>query len=219
MERLDIVVVDDHRLFVDGLRSLLEAEEDLRVVGQAASAAEAYAIVERTSPGLVLVDVGLPQGVSGIELTRELLRRVPGQRVLILSTFMDVEHVVQALAAGARGYALKLQPALALVEAIRTVATGRLYLAPQISHFVVDERRRLGRGGAQFPGPLDVLSPRERVVFDLLVNGHSNQSVAANLSISVKTVETHRSHVMRKLRAHSLVELVRFAARHHLLTD
>jgi two-component system response regulator NreC len=129
----------------------------------------------------------------------------------------EEELVAQGLSAGALGYALKHQPANQVLDAIREVARGQPYLCSRISRFVVEDHLRLRRGEPATSGPCDALSPREKEVFDLLVRGFSNQLIANQLHISPKTVETHRAHVLKKLRLHSMVELIRFAALHSLI--
>jgi two-component system response regulator NreC len=213
-----VALVDDHQMFRDGLRAILGRERDLEVVGEAESARQAYQLLEETAPELVLVDVSLP-GSSGITLTREIKRRQPRCKVLILTVHAEAEYVSLALAAGASGYALKNQSARELIEAIRTVAAEGTYLCPRISGFVVDNANRLRRGEPPPSGPCDALSTREREVFELLVRGYTNERIATELCISVKTVETHRAHILKKLQVHSMVDLVRFAARHSLLTE
>jgi DNA-binding NarL/FixJ family response regulator len=210
---LKVALVDDHPVFRAGLRAILSAQPDISVVGEAGDAAEAYSMVAAFHPHLVLLDVALP-GPSGIMVARELLRRDPSQRLLMLSMRDEEETVAEALAVGARGYACKDQTVSELLAAVRTVAGGGSYLSPRISADAIGERlsQRHARNG-----PLGVLSDREREVFELLVRGFTNDSIALNLTISKRTVETHRSRVLKKLRVHSAVELLRLAARHGLL--
>ena len=215
---LNLVLIDDHDLFRDGLKALLRREPDLAVVGEAGDAREGYATVERARPDVVVVDLGLP-GINGVGVVRELKRLHPSQRALVLTMHAENDFVQQALQAGACGYALKQQSSRELVAAIREVGAGRYYLAPAITRFVVEEWLRAQRGDKVSSGALALLSAREREVFDLLVRGYSNEGAAAQLSISVKTVETHRGHILKKLRVHSIVELVRFAAKHNLVSD
>jgi DNA-binding NarL/FixJ family response regulator len=209
-----VVLVDDHQVMRDALRVFLERRGDWQVVAEAADADGAYEATTRTDPDLVVLDLAFTHGAGGVTILRELLRRQPARRVLVLSALQDPEHVLQAVSAGARGYALKLDPAEELLTAMTRVAHGERYLAPAIARYVESWRPRR-RSYAD--GPLAALSAREKEVFDLLVAGHSNESIAANFCISVKTVETHRTRIFRKLRAHSLADLVRFAARHELL--
>ncbi len=213
-----IVLVDDHALFRASLKTLLAAEPGLEIVGEAGDAREAYRVVESLKPDLVLLDIGLP-GVNGVSTTRELTRRDPRCKILVLTQHSSEDFVAQALSAGALGYALKHQTPREIVEAIQTVARGDRYLSPRLQRGAVDELLRLKQRARGGEGPTDALSVREREIFDLLVRGYSNGDIGAQLCISVKTVETHRAHVLKKLGAHSMVELLRFAARHGLLHD
>jgi two-component system, NarL family, response regulator NreC len=212
-----LVLVDDHCLFREGLCAVLSMQKDIDIVAEAADAKEACAAVLAHDPDVVLLDVTLP-GLDGISVARELFRRGARAKVLFLSMHASVAYVAEALAAGATGYALKDQPAADVVEAIRAVAKGQRYLAPKIPRRYV-EPQEAGKGAAlgKDAGPLEVLTPRERAVFHLVVNGFSNEGVAGELSISVKTVETHRAHINRKLAVHSTGELIRFAAMRGLL--
>jgi DNA-binding NarL/FixJ family response regulator len=217
--RLKLVLIDDYQLFREGLKQLIEPHIDLEVVGEAADERSAYEIVEQTRPDVVLMDVSLT-AVSGIATTRELRRRGDGVRILMLSMHAEVDYVAQALTAGASGYALKSQSASELLDAIRAVGRGENYLSPSIPRAALDESLRLRRrSGGLVDGPCAPLSAREREVFDLLVRGYSNDGIAGLLCISVKTVETHRARILRKLQLHSLVDLVRFAARNDLLRE
>jgi two-component system response regulator NreC len=212
------MLVDDGELFREGLRLLLQSQPDFQILAEAAKAEEALQRLDTLAPDVVIV-AGELDGVGGAALTRELVRRAPRLRVLILSTRHDDEGVHQALAAGARGIALKTQPSSQVFAAVRAVAAGHAYLAPPISQVVLQDHLRLRRGEPAPAGPCEALSRRERDVFELLVRGHSNRHIARFLGISPKTVETHRAHVLRKLGVHSIVDLIRFAARHQLPLD
>jgi DNA-binding NarL/FixJ family response regulator len=211
-----LVLVDDHRLFREGLRALLTTQPDMQLVGEAGEAQDAYAIVDQTRPDVVLLDVALPMA-SGVSIAREVLRRQPQQRILALSMFSDEEHVAQAFEVGVLGYASKDVSPAELFGAIRCVAQGQAYLAPGISRLVLDECMRLRRAGRSPDTPLHSLTQREREIFDLAVRGLSNHDIASQLCISKRTVETHRGRIMRKLHVHSATDLVRLAARHGLL--
>ena len=210
---LKVALVDDHPVYRAGLRAVLSAQEDLAVVAEAGNAYDAYAAVDETQPDLVLLDVALP-GTSGLTAARELLRRSPGRRVLMVSMRVEEDAVADALTVGALGFAGKDQPVHELLEAVRAVAQGRPYLPPQVSAHALEERLHLRR---ERRGPLGSLSPREREIFDLLVSGFGNEAIAGQLTISKRTVETHRSRILKKLHVHSAVELLRLAARHGLL--
>jgi DNA-binding NarL/FixJ family response regulator len=196
---------------------MLEKDGGVTIVGEAEEARAAYELVEATDPDVVVVDIALP-GSNGIAVVRELVRRQRKRRVLVLTMHTEEDFAAQAFAAGAAGYALKHQPLREIVDAIREVAAGRTYCAPRIRREVVEEMLRSPRDRVS-GGPLGVLSAREREVFDMLVRGYTNDAVATHLSISIKTVETHRTRILRKLHAHSMAELIRFAARHQLLSD
>jgi DNA-binding NarL/FixJ family response regulator len=211
-----IVIVDDHQLFRSGLAALLTQDPEVTLVGEAGDARTAYSIVEQTNPDVVLIDIGLP-GTNGVAVVRELLRRERRRKILMLTMHASDEFVAQAILAGALGYALKDQPPAEIREAIKTVARGDRYLSPTLAPEVIDVCARRRRGSDD--GPLGALSAREREVFDMLVRGYSNEAVARHLSISVKTVETHRTHIMKKLRLHSLPDMIRFATRHQLISD
>ncbi|TMB27650.1 MAG: response regulator transcription factor [Deltaproteobacteria bacterium] len=207
-----LVLVDDHALFREGLRALISTQPDLRIVGEASAAPEAHPILEQTQPDVLLLDIVLPR-VSGISVAREVLRRHPRQRILMLTMLTDDEHVAQALAAGVTGYSSKYVCAKELFSAIRMVARGETYLAPGISRDVPTDYLRKQDEKRLPDTPLLSLTAREREIFELVVNGLSTTKIAAQLSISARTVETHRGRIIRKLGVHSATDLVRLAAR------
>lgn len=213
---IKLALVDDHRLFREGLRSMILSQPDLTVVGEAADSTEAYTMIEATEPDVLVLDLALP-GATGVTVAREVLRRNPQMRILLLSMLVDEEHVAQALEAGVTGYAAKVQSADEVFEAIRAVSEGKAYLSPMISRFVLDEYMRLRKGGEPVHTPLRALTAREREIFDLSVRGLSNDTISTQLFISKRTVETHRGRIMRKLGVHSAADLVRIAAKHGLL--
>jgi DNA-binding NarL/FixJ family response regulator len=202
-----VVLVDDHPLFCEALTALLTEDPETVVLGAAGEARAAYDLVGRVNPDVVTVDLGLP-GTNGVAVVRELLRRQSRLRVLMLTMQDGSWFVGQAFQAGVLGYALKSQQALEIREAVETVAAGRRYLAPTL-------RTRAG----DVEGPLGILTVRELEIFDMLVRGLDNAGVARELAISVKTVETHRTHIMKKLHMHSLAEMTRFAMRHQLVSS
>ncbi|MDB4966449.1 MAG: uvrY [Myxococcales bacterium] len=213
-----LLLVDDRELFREGFRLLLAAQPEFDVVGEASAAHTAYELAGTRSPNVVIVSSDL-DGLGATTVVRELLRRQSDGKILMLSSRSDDDGVHQALAAGARGFALKHQPSGQVFDAVRAVAAGHVYLAPQISQVVLQDHLRLRRGETTQAGPCDGLSRRERDVFELLVRGNPNRRIARILGISPKTVETHRAHVLRKLGVHSIVDLIRFAARHQLPLD
>ena len=218
MNPLRVALVDDHLLFREGLRAMLANAPDLEIVAEASNAQKALPAVRNSHPEVVVLDVMLP-GMSGIGIARELLREDPTRRVLALSMVADEAHVADALQAGVLGYACKAQSAREVVDAIRTVARGETYLAPQVSGFVVSDYRRLRNGGESAARlPTASLTAREREIFELCIQGLPTAEIARQLAISPRTVETHRSRILRKLNAHSAVDLVRMAARWGMLS-
>ena len=213
-----LFLVDDRELFREGFRLLLCSQADFDIAGEANAVPQAYDAVEAQRPEVTIVSSDLG-GLGGTAVTRELVRRWPDAKVLMLSSRRDDDGVHQALAGGARGFALKQQPSAQVFDAVRAVALGHVYLAPAISHLVLQDHLRLRRGETTQAGPCDALSRRERDVFELLVRGHSNRRIGRMLGISPKTVETHRAPVLRQLGVPSLVDLIRFAARHQLPLD
>ena len=197
-----ILLVDDHPLVRDGLRARLSLAEGLETVGEAGNAAEALVRLAETRPDLVLMDVGM-KDVNGIELTRRLLERAPALRVLMFSMYDNPEYVQRALQAGACGYVLKDAPAREILAAIDAVAAGGTFLSPGVS-------RRLFRN--QAPRPL--LSARESEILAALGRGASSKQIAGDLGLSVRTVETHRQNIKRKLEIDGQAELIKYAVEH-----
>jgi DNA-binding NarL/FixJ family response regulator len=210
-----LLLLDDREAIREGFKLLLHTQADFQVIADVASPVETYAAIDKGEVDVAIVSHDLA-GISGAAVTRELVRRQTRLKVISFSLRSDEDAVREALSSGARGFMLRQQPAAQVFEAIREVAQGHTYLAPRISHLLVQDHLRLHRGERAQPGPCDRLSRRERDVFDLLVRGHNNQKISRLLGISTKTVETHRAHVLRKLEVHSIVDLIRFAARHQL---
>jgi two-component system, NarL family, response regulator NreC len=200
-----LVICDDHALLRSGLQRLLQAEDGFEVVGEAASADEAIQRVAATRPDILLLDLVMP-GRSGIEAMPELLAAAPTTRVLVLSMQDDPTYVRRAFAAGASGYLLKEAADAELVQALRDVAAGRRYVHP-----LLGARLAAAEGETERHGGVDPLSDREHEVLRLLALGHTNQEIATMLFISVRTAETHRAHIMRKLRISTRAEIVRYA--------
>jgi two-component system response regulator NreC len=208
---LSVVIVDDHAVVRAGLRLLLEREAGIEPVAEAANASEAVARAAEHQPDVVLIDVTMP-GESGIEAIPRLLAASPLSTVLVLSMHDDPRYVRDAFAAGANGYVLKEAADAELVAAIRQVAAGGSYVNPALgAHLAAAETK------AQTAAASDPLSEREHEVLGLLALGHTNQEIAEKLFISVRTAETHRAHIMRKLGLRSRAELVRYALAHDLL--
>ncbi len=211
---LRVLIVDDHAILRDGLRSLLESEEGLTMVAEAEDGRQACELAAEARPHVVIMDVQMP-GLNGLEATRKILKKAPQVRVLVLSMYTARRFVARALEAGARGYVAKDCAFEEIVQAVQTVARGGVYLSPQVAAPLEEDLRRLDSGR---PSALDALSPREREVLQLLAEGSSTRAMAAELGISVKTAETHRHNVMKKLDLHTVAELTKLAVREGLTT-
>ena len=211
-----VALIDDHKLFREGLRALLQSHADFKVVAEATGGADALQAVRASDPDVVVLDMLLP-GTSGVVVARQLIRQNPMRKVMALSMVKDEQHVASALDAGVLGYASKEQSAEDVVAAIRNVAQRQTYLAPGISRVVVDDVRRGVRPSLPDSAPLATLTQRERQVFDLTIAGAPTAEIGRRLFISKRTVETHRARILRKLNAHSATDLVRMAAKLGLL--
>jgi two-component system response regulator NreC len=206
-----VLIVDDHTLVRSGLRLLLEAEADLFVDDEAGDAEQAVRLARLHKPDVVLLDVVMP-GRSGLDAAPDILAAAPKTKLLVLSMQDDPSYVRQAFAAGATGYLLKEAADDELVQAVREVAAGGRYVHPALG-----ARLAAAEAEAKARAEADPLSDREREVLRLLALGHTNQEIAKLLFISVRTAETHRAHVMQKLRLSTRAELVRHALQHGLL--
>ena len=197
-----VVIIDDHTVLRDGLKLLLKRHDDLQVLGEAAGFPQAFEVLDRTRPDVIMLDMFLNSATDGVVAAREILRRDPQARILMLTMMNEAVAAAEAFAAGALGFATKNQPSDDLALAIRTVAARRRYLSPSISEEEV-ERAMVTQTSSN---PLAQLTQREREVFDLLLTGQ-------RLFISDRTVETHRGHILHKLGARTTVDLVRLAAK------
>jgi len=205
VETIRVLLADDHKLVRAGIRSLLEKISSVEIVGEAGDGQEAIRLVEKHEPDLVLTDIAMP-GLNGLEVTRHLAKTFPRVRVVILTMYTDDEHVYLALRAGAAGYLLKASAREELELAIRAVARGDTYLSPPISKPLIIECIH----GTQV-GPLGGLSSRQTQVLQLIARGKTTKQIALELSVSVKTVESHRMQLMDRLEIHHIPGLVRFA--------
>ncbi len=211
--RIRVLLADDHRLFRDGLRTLLEQQPDLEVVAVAADGQAALTLVGECRPDVVLMDVSMP-GLNGLETTRRLRHDHPGVAVVMLSMHADQRFVVEALRAGALGYVPKDCDIGELRDAIHTVLRHQLYLSRSLGDGIV--RDYLALTSERPDSAFSVLSAREREVLQLLAEGRSAKDIAGALGVSIKTVETHRKNVMDKLAIHSIAELTKYAIREGL---
>jgi two-component system response regulator NreC len=211
-ETITIVVADDHHVVRSGLRLLLDVEENFTVVSEAADAESALRSVLGYKPTVLVLDLNMPGDVSSLEAIPQVRERSPGTSVVVLTMQEDPSFARAALRAGARGYVLKDSANTELVEAVRRAAAGGTYLAPRLG-------AALAIAAAAPSGPPDDLTPRELEVLRLIALGHTNVEVSKRLYLSIRTVESHRAHIQRKLRRSSRAELVRYALDHELLND
>jgi DNA-binding NarL/FixJ family response regulator len=211
MPKARVLLVEDHVVVRQGIKALLADEPDIEVIGEADNGREALEYVAQLRPDVVLMDISMP-GLNGIEATRQIKQAYPEVKVVVLSMHSNEEYVFQVLRAEASGYVLKQADSSEVLTAIRAALSGGSFLSPPISRTVIDDyvRRAEARGQAK---ELDLLSSREREVLQLLAEGLSNREIAAQLSISVKTVETHRSNMMNKLGVGNKTELIKYALR------
>lgn len=200
-----ILIADDHPMFRQGLRSLLE-REGFEVVGEAADGHEAARLARQLNPDIAVLDLGMPS-LNGIEAARDIYKRAPGTQVVLLTMYEDDAYVLEALRAGIRGYVLKAQAASDLLAAIREVLRGAVYLSPGISEAVINAYM------SKAELPPDPLTDRERQVLQLVAEGNTTKQIAATLGVSVKTAESHRTRMMQKLAIHETASLVRYAIR------
>ncbi len=211
---ITITLADDHTVVRDGLRFLLEAQPDLTVIGDAANGREAVRQVAQHCPDVAILDIAMPE-LNGIEAMRQIYEVCPDTQVIILSMYATTEHILRALQAGARGYLLKESAGAEVVEAVRAVCAGQHHLSQKISDKVLNSFARQDEVG-QAQTPLARLSPREREILQLVVEGKSSAEIGNILALSPKTVETYRSRLMKKLGLSNLPELVKFAIQHGL---
>lgn len=208
-----VLIADDHAVIRDGLRLLLEAHADIRVVGMAANGRDAVRLAASERPDVAVFDIAMPE-LNGIEAAEQLRQACPGAQVVILSMHASREHILRALQAGARGYLLKETAGDEVAAAVRAVHEGRRYLSQKIADAVIEDFT----SGIRAASPLDSLTAREREVFQLIAEGKSSAEVAAALSLSPKTVVTYRSRIMQKLGLDDLAALIKFAIQHGLIS-
>lgn len=214
MRMTEIVLADDHKVVRQGLRALLEAESDFRVVGETGDGLEAVQLVERLKPDVLVLDLMMP-GLSGLEVTRQVGRLSPQTRVVVLSMHASQAYVLEALRNGAAGYVLKESSTEDLVRALREVTAGRRYLSAPLSERAIEAYVELSQEATL--DPYETLTNREREVLHLVAEGHTNVEIAARLSISPRTAETHRANLMRKLDLHTQTDVIRFALRRGII--
>lgn len=211
---ISIVLADDHPVVRRGLRGFLEADPEVRVVGEASNGLEAVQLVNTLRPTILILDLVMP-GLGGLEVTQRVSQNYPDTNIIILSIHANEAYVLEAMRSGASAYVLKDASSGDLVDAVRKVAAGGRYLSPPLSDRAV--AAYVAKTAAAPPGPLSSLTTRERAVLRLAAEGQTSAEIAARLGISPRTAEAHRAHLMRKTGLHNQTELLRFAMRHGIL--
>jgi DNA-binding NarL/FixJ family response regulator len=217
VKKLRILIADDHALMRQGARLVLQARQGWRVVGEAANGREAVQKAIKLKPDVAVVDIGMPE-LDGVEVARQIREGVPSTKVLVLTMHESDQMVKRALDAGAVGYILKSDLTECLARAVKAVSEGKRFLTPKVSEIVLDgflktksQRQLRQQEGAR-------ITPRESEIIRLVAEGKTNKEIAAQLGITVRTVETHRANIMLKLGIHSLAELIHYAMRHGIAT-
>lgn len=206
----DVLLVDDHKIMRDGIKAILERTEDFRVAGEAENGTDAVQFVKRFRPQLVLMDIGLP-GLNGVETTAEILRYHPECKVVILSMYDDENSVVSAVRSGARAFILKKASDNDLLEALRMVAAGGMYLSPQVSDRLLTRIQKGDLESRQTPSALESLSPREVQVLRLVAEGKTSKEIAVLLDLREQTVRSYRKTMMKKLGVNNVAGLTQLA--------
>jgi len=211
---IKVFLADDHAVVRNGLRSFLDAQGDITVVGDAADGWDTVNQVRKLRPDVVVMDIAMPD-LNGIEATHEIRKSCPSTQIVILSVHRTSEHIFRAIQAGARGYLIKESAGTEVVTAVRAVHAGRRYLSQKIDEILIDDYIHQ-QGAIEVKSPLESLSPREREILQLVVEGKSSKEIGKVLHLSPKSVETYRSRLMEKLGVHDLPSLVKFAIQHGL---
>lgn len=216
MAKMRILLADDHTLLRHGLRKILQERPEWEVVAEAGDGREAVRQALALQPNIAILDIGMPL-LNGIEATSQMVRRQPDLRVLILSMHAEEAYIIQALNAGAKGYLLKDSADTELIRAVAAVAAGKSFFSPVVAKVMLDDYvRYLAKKG--ITDRFDSLSEREREIFQLIAEGHSNKEMAELLSVSPATIETHRAHILQKLDVHNTAEIVLYAVRRGVIS-
>lgn len=215
METIRILLADDHNIMRDGLRLLLERQSGFDIVGEASDGRHALMLAQEFRPDVAIIDIAMP-GLNGIEATRRITETCPQTAVIILSMHCDESYVIRSLKAGARGYLLKDSARADLISAIRAVTQAKTYFSPKISQILQEDyMQELAQKDQD--DSYDLLTDREREVLQLIAEGLANKEIATKLNLSVYTVDTHRSHILRKLNLHSVPEVILYAVRKNII--
>jgi DNA-binding NarL/FixJ family response regulator len=210
MQKITVLLVDDHTVVRQGLRALLAVEGDIEIVGEADTGRQAVAMAKKLLPDVIVMDIAMPL-LNGLEATRQITKQMPASKVLILSSYSDDEYVQQLTEAGAAGYLVKQTAANDLLKAIREAHKGNAFFSPSIAKRLRDQCREAFVSGQPVKKRSDYLTTREAEVLQLIAEGQANKQIAAELCISIKTVEKHRQQVMNKLNIHDVAGLTRHA--------
>jgi len=214
---ITLVLADDHQVVRKGLQSMLSGFDDMHILGQAASGCELLDLLNHCKPDVIILDIELPD-CSGLDLIQQVHQASPESRILILSMYTGEEFIFKSISEGANGYLPKNTSREELAEAIRTVYSGKEYYNPQVAGIILNSYVNKARQKNQVKGSLDELTRRETEILTMLAEGVPNQVIASKLFISIRTVESHKSHIMQKLDLHSTAQLVRFAIREKLIS-
>jgi DNA-binding NarL/FixJ family response regulator len=210
MEKIKVLLADDHTVVREGLRVLLEAEPDITVVGEAENGRQALQLARDKAPDVVIMDIAMPV-LNGLEATRQIVKEVPAAKVLVLSSHNDDEFVHQVTEVGASGYLLKQTAATDLIKAVRETKRGNAFFSPAISKRLAEQYREAFLNGAPLKKKNRLLTSREAEVLQLIAEGRANKQIAGELCLSIKTVEKHRQQLMNKLNIHDIAGLTRYA--------
>ena len=216
MKKIKVVIAEDHTIVRKGLCALLQGEPDIEVVGEAENGREALRIVERLLPDVVVMDIAMP-GLNGLETTRQLKKKFPNMKILILTMHDNEEYIFETLRAGASGYLIKRSAPNELISAIQSVYRNESFLSPAISKKVIDGFVQSGGSAMREDADAARLTTREREILRLIAEGNSLREISRLLHISIKTVESHKAHIMEKLSLRSIAELTQYAIRKGLI--
>jgi two-component system, NarL family, response regulator NreC len=213
VDKIKVLIADDHRLFRDGLMKILESCNDIEVIGEASDGQEALKKVEQLNPHVILLDLSMPK-LSGLEVARRLKKEHPEIKIVILTMHEEEEYTLKMIRIGVSGYLLKDSAARDVIDAIRNAFLGKAFFSPQVSKILAESYRDVT---ASEDDPYERLNDREREILQLILEGNTNKEIAGTLFLSPKTVDNHRTNLMKKLNVHSVSELVLWAAKKGIL--